>query len=377
MINILGKSWTVITVMFRVIKSKLGRVILVVLAVSCCFTCISYRNYVKGLPLVTLTSSISNKIKTQMAVTGSLYYNEVLDVTLPQDCYVEEVFVLKGDAVEEGSPLLRIKVADLQAARLNKQLQIETLEKVEESGTEGELAYWKKAILLEEVAALEELIAEEGVVKVEGLPRVEGETTTDKFTERENETESDDAADGKEVAVNPMRVIALTYTKGDRTKPDVPITLGLPEGGCYLEWQISAEDYNEYTGMARIRYLMENLTWDTPVFENDVYIYRSYVDTPENFVNGELVSIELNYEKEYISVLPRACIRIGPDGSPYVYEVHVRARTYGEEQYVRRIGVTILEQDAVNVAVIGRVNDVVQGSSKQLQDLMAVRVIEE
>jgi len=240
---------------------------------------------------------------------------------------------------------------------LNKQLQIEALEKVEEEGgTEGELAYWKKELLLEEVAELEELIAAEGVVKAEGLPVIEG-----------------DAA-----AANPVRVIGQTYQKGDLTNPDVPITLGLPEGGCYLEWQISAKDYKDYKATARIRVLKENLTWETPKFENGVYTYRSLVATPENFVQGEQVQIELNYVSEsHKAVLPRACIRTDADGATYVYQIDTRTRNYGEEQYVRKLGVTIVEQDATNVAVLGSVFDVVLDSSKPLQDLMAVLVIEE
>ena len=233
------------------------------------------------------------------------------------------------------------------------------------------------------VVELERLIVAEGIVKADGLSGVEGEGATEKQVEEDTSVKSgtgaklDDVAVGKEVAVPPVCVIAQPYKKGDLINMDVPITLGLPEDGCYLEWQVDAEDYNEeYTGSARIRYLKENLTWETPIFENGVYIYRSYVATPENFVNGELVNIELNYEKDYMSVLPRTCIRFGPDGSAYVFEVYTRARTYGEEKYVRRRGVTILEQDAVNVAIIGRVNDVVQGSSKKLQDMMTVSVIE-
>lgn len=356
-INILKKIWTVITVVFQFLKSKFGLIILAVLALVGGFTYISYRNYIKDVPMVTLTSSVNNAIRSRMETTGCLYYNEVLDVTLPQGCQVEEVFVSEGDAVENETPLLRIKVADLQIARLNKQLQIEALEKVEEAGgTEGELAYWKKELLLEEVAELEELIVAEGVVKAEGLPMIEGE----------------------EVAVNPVRVIGQTYQKGDLTNPDVPITLGLPEGGCYLEWQISAKDYKDYKATARIRVLKENLTWETPKFENGVYTYRSLVATPENFVQGEQVQIELNYVSEsHKAVLPRACIRTDADGATYVYQIDTRTRNYGEEQYVRKLGVTIVEQDATNVAVLGSVFDVVLDSSKPLQDLMAVLVIEE
>ena len=378
-INILKKIWTVITVVFQFLKSKFGLIILAVLALVGGFTYISYRNYIKDVPMVTLTSSVNNAIRSRMETTGCLYYKEVLDMTLPQGCQVEEVFVSEGDAVENETHLLRIKVADLQIARLNKQLQIEALEKVEEAGgTEGELAYWKKELLLEEVAELEELIAAEGVVKAEGLPVIEGDAADATGTEAEAETSSDGTADGEEAAANPVRVIGQTYQKGDLTNPDVPITLGLPEGGCYLEWQISAKDYKDYKATARIRVLKENLTWETPKFENGVYTYRSLVATPDNFVQGEQVKIELNYVSEsHKAVLPRACIRTDADGATYVYQIDTRTRNYGEEQYVRKLGVTIVEQDATNVAVLGSVFDVVLDSSKPLQDLMAVLVIEE
>lgn len=359
--NILKKIWTIITVVFQFLKSKFGLIILVVLTFVSGFTYMSYRNYIKDLPMVTLTSSVSNQIRTQMETTGSLYYNEVLNVTLPQSCHVEEVFVYEGDPVESDTPILRLKVADLQIARLNKQLQIEALEDMEkEGGTEGELAYWQKELLLEEVAELEKLIAAEGVVKAEELPEVE----TDAVSE--------------EMVVNPVRVINQAYKKGNLTNSDVPITLGLPEGGCYLEWQINAKDYKEYKAAAHIRSQKENLTWEAPKFENGVYIYRSLVTTPENFVHGEQVKIELNYVSEsHQAVLPKACIRTDADGSTYVYQIDTRTRNYGEEQYVRKLGVTIVEQDGINAAVKGTVYDVVLGSSKQLQDMMAVLVIEE
>ena len=361
---ILKKIWMVITVMFRFFKSKFGLVLLVVLVFIGGFTYMSYRNYVKDLPVVTLTSSVNNQIRTQMETTGTLYYNEVLDVVVPQGCHVEEVFASEGDAVENGSSLLRIKVADLQVARLNRQLQIEALEEVEEAGgTEGELAYWNKILLLEEVSELEELIAAEGIVKVEGVPAVEDEVTE---------------GDGEDAGVNPIRVITQIYQKGDLTSSDVPITLGLPEGGCYLEWQISAKDYKEYEGRARIRDQKENLTWEPPIIENGVYTYRSQVTTPDNFIQGEQIKIELKYVSEpYQAVLPKTCIRTDADGSTYVYQIDTRTRNYGEEQFVRKYGVTILEQDGINAAVKGSVYNVVEGSSKQLQDLMAVLVIEE
>ena len=374
-INILKKIWTVLTVVFRFLKSKFGVILLVVLVIIGGFTYISYRNYMKELPIVTLTSSENNQMRIRMETTGSLYYNEVLDVTLPQDCRVEEVFVNEGDAVEADSPLLRIKVADLQVARLNKQLQIKTLDEVEEAGgTEGELAYWKKELLQEEIAELEKLIAAEGIVRAEGLPQTENEETA----EAESETMTDDAANGEEAAVNHVRVISQTYKKGDQTNPNVPITLGLPEGGCYLEWQISAKDYKEYKATARIGVQKEELTWETPKFENGAYTYRSLVPMPDNFVQGQQVKIELNYVSEaYKAVLPKTCIRTDADGSAYVYQIDTRTRNYGEEQYVRKFGVTILEQDDINVAILASVYDVVEGSSKQLQDMMAVMVIEE
>lgn len=384
-INILKKIWDIIVVVFRALKSKIALVILVVLVIVGGFTYISYRNYVENLPIVSLTTSIRNAIRTQMETTGSLYYNEVLDVTLPQGCHVEEVFVFEGDAVEADSPLLRIKVADLQVARLNKLLQIEALEEVEEEGgTEGELAYWKKELLLEELAELEKWIATEGIVKVESFPEVEGEkeeestieNTSEGTTEVEDETTSKKNEDGEEPAVNPVRVIAQTYKKGDLTNMEVPITLGLPEGGCYLEWQISAKDYKEYKGTARIRSKKESLTWESPKYADGTYTYQSQVPMPENFVNGERVKVELNYvSDEYSAVLPKNCIWMDADGTTYVYVVSTRTCNYGEEQYVKKYGVTIVEQDATNAAIKGGISNVVQGSSKQLQDLMAVMVI--
>lgn len=346
-IHIMKRIRDVIVVVFHFLKSKIALVILAVLVIIGGFTYISYRNYMEDLPIVSLTTSVRNAIRTRMETTGSLYYNEVLNVTLPQGCHVEELFVDEGDIVEADSPLLRIKLADLQVARLNMQLQIESLEKVEAAGgTEGELAYWKKELLLEEMVALEKLIATEGVVKVD--------------------------------VETPVCVIYQTYKKGDMTKTDEPIMLGIPDGGCYLEWQISANDYKDYKGTVHIRSQKHNLTWKSPKYADGIYTYQSQVPMPEGFVNGERVKVELNYvSDEYEAVLPKNCIRTDADGSTYVFQVGTRTCNYGKEQYVRKLGVTIVEQDTANVAIKGRISNVVSGSSKQLQDMMAVMVIEQ
>lgn len=47
----------------------------ILLVISGC-TVISARNYSKSLAVVTLTSTVSNSIRSEMTVTGQIYYKE-------------------------------------------------------------------------------------------------------------------------------------------------------------------------------------------------------------------------------------------------------------------------------------------------------------
>ena len=131
-------------------------------------TVISANNYTKDLAIVTLTSTVSNCVRSELTVTGEIYYKKTMDVEIPTGCTVEEIFAEVGDHLTAGSPLLRLKEVDLQIAYYQKLLKVEALESVKASGgTEGELAMWQLQILEEEISALKKVIDDACMVRIE------------------------------------------------------------------------------------------------------------------------------------------------------------------------------------------------------------------
>ena len=96
----------------------------VLLIISGC-TVISAKNYIKSLPMVLLTSTVPDSIRTEQKVTGNLYYKEIAQVKLPEECRIQEVFAKEGVFVSEGDPILRVKMSDLHITCLKKQLEAE------------------------------------------------------------------------------------------------------------------------------------------------------------------------------------------------------------------------------------------------------------
>ena len=80
---------------------------------------------------------------------------------------------------------------------------------------------------------------------------------------------------------------------------------------------------------------------------------------------------------EYKSVLPLSAIRTDTDGSNYVYLVAQRDTMYGTENYLRKTGVTIVEQNLYHAAVLASLTDVVVAYNCSPEDLEPVLVIEE
>ncbi len=317
----------------------------ILLVISGC-TVISARNYSKSLAVVTLTSTVSNSIRSEMTVTGQIYYKETMNADVPAGCNVEEVFVEVGDYITAGSPLLRLKEADLQIAYYQKQLKMEPLEHAQKSGgTEGELAAWQMQILEEEITELKTVIDNGCIVSAE----------SDAY------------------------VISQGYGKGNHTISDSLIKLGKAEGGCYLEYSINPSAYKEFTsGTAVIKDQTIQLSPEEPVYSNGKYIFC--MDLPEvtECNHGEPVEVQLKYvSEEYRAVLPKSCIWYDTDGSTYVYEVATRSRNFGEESYVRKVGITIEEQDTLNAAVKAPLTDIVLRSSQELYDMAAVVIVEE
>lgn len=326
-------------------KHRLWIVVIgILLGVGCC-TGISARNYVESMPVVTLVNSVPNSLHKSLNVMAGMYYRDTEVIQVPAGCRVETIFAKSGDSLEAGDAILQLKEADLQIQYLQKKIQKESLERtVKAGGTQGELAYWQLQNLEETLTYMEQLIEAGCIVDVEKA----------------------------------CILISQEYEAGDTTIDTVPIEIALPERGCYLEWTISAEDYEEYKGTAVIQGQKVSLSLEQPEYKNGFYIYRSELPELMECVHGEPVEVELLYtSQEYRAVLTKSCIWYDNDGSTYIYQVFTRTRNFGEESYVRKVGVTIQEQDSINVVVDAPLKGVVERSSMKLADMMSVVVIEE
>ena len=94
-------------------------------------------------------------------------------------------------------------------------------------------------------------------------------------------------------------------------------------------------------------------------------------------VHGMYAAIQMEYfSDDYAAVLPKSCIQTDSDGGNYVYLLRERDGVLGVENYVQKVGVTILEEDGVNAAVMKPLEDLVAHSTRPPQDLEKVLVIE-
>lgn len=315
------------------------------LAIGAC-TLVSAKNYAEDLAVVTLTSTAPNAIRQEITVDGEIFYEEIAEIKLPAGCAVEEVFAWEGDWLEEEEPILRLKESDLQIAYYEMLLQAESLEEVEdEEGTRGELAKWQQVRLMEELEILEELISENGLI----------------------------------CAQEEAYVIYQGCEEGKKTGGESVLKLGLPEKGYRLEWTVDRSCWREFTsGNALIGEERRKLELKSPVFKNGNYHYSVELQGEERYAQGYPARIELRYvSEEYPMTIPKSCVRYDGTGGAYVYQVVEQQRNFGKEYVVWKTGITIEDQDEVNVAVKAALSDVVARSSKELTDMDAVSVVEE
>lgn len=326
-------------------KHRSGIVLAGLLLATGICTVVSAKNYAEDLAVVTLTSTAPNSIRIELTVKGELYYEDIMKMSLPAGCTVEEIFTQEGAWLNAGDPILRLKESDLQIAYYELCLEEEILENtLEEGGTLGELAKWKQIRLKEEMDSLEKLISDHGMIHAQ-----------------------------KEVYV-----IRQGYETEKKTTGESMLELGVTENGYRLEWAVDMADQREFTsGNALIEGDKIKLSWENPVFRNGSYHYSMKFSSSEKYAQGYPAEIQLKFvSEEYKTVIPKSCVRYDGYGGAYVYEVVEQQRNFGKEYVVWKTGITIVDQDDVNVAVKAPLSNVVVRSSKELADMEAVAIIE-
>ena len=317
---------------------------IVVLIGGC--TLISAKHYRDSLATVMVISTVPDSIRSSLTVTGKVYYHETLKIDIPSGCYVEEVYLENEQFIEAGQPILKLKEEELQIAYCEKRMSAEELAQLAEAGgTVGELAYWKKKLVDDEVAVLEKIIADEGMI----------------------------------FAVSAGVMIQQPYENGMKTAESNCIIVGLPESGCYLEWTVPENAYREFSrGTAVVDGESINLRWKTPEYRNGAYVFSADFACKTMYVQGSPIDVQLIYvSDEYKAVLPKKCIQYDRDGLAYVYQVRQRDCNFGEESYVVKIGVTIEDQDDTNAAIKAPLTDIVLSGLDGLTEMAKVLVCDE
>ena len=322
-------------------KHKLLAALGAILIFSGAMSLSSAKNYAKALNRVTLTETHPGTLRTQTETVGFLHFVSCVTVELPEGCGVEKALVAPGDPVTAGQALVQLRSGDLQRCRLELLLARER-----EKGRRG-LSFLEKELAELELQALDAQL-----------------------------TQVEAALDAGGLVKSPAagQVTALSADGG-------AVEIGIYDQGLYCTWEVPKHENKAFTAVSgEISQKEEALTVEAVGYDaaRAVYQYRSAPFEPEGAVNTALpVEVTLRYEsREYTAVLPRRCIRTDSDGSAFVYVVEEREKVYGTELYLRKKGVTVLEEDADFAAVIAKLENVVEYAYSAPTDLAAVKVIE-
>ena len=94
-------------------------------------------------------------------------------------------------------------------------------------------------------------------------------------------------------------------------------------------------------------------------------------------MDGMRAAIKLQViSDEYPAVLPKSCIQHGSDGGSYVFLLREKETVLGTEYYLQQTGVTIIDEDDLNAAVLASLKDLVIASTRPMKDLETVLVVE-
>ena len=320
-------------------KQKVWISIAVVLAFTLSCTLISFKNYTSGLNRVTVASTVSNQLRRSVSVNGTLRFTESETIALPEGCKTK-MLAKKGENLTEGAPLCQVDIDDLQLAYYEALVQQQTLEVQVGEDAAGQLAALRAERCEEKAAELKALLDNDGLI-------------TAPFT-------------GQLISVSANAV-----------------TLGTLSGDGYFEWTLPLEQMDDFSRISiAAAGFSQSVSIETPTYDESrrCYSFRSE-DVPlselSKPIDGMQVAIELQViSDEYAATLPKSCIQRGSDGNSYVFLLKEKETVLGTEYYVQQTGVTILDEDEQNAAVITELKNLVTSSSRPMKDLETVLVVE-
>lgn len=311
--------------------------VVLVFMLSC--TLISFKNYTSGLNRVTVAATAPNQLRRSVSVNGTLRFAESETIALPEGCKVE-MLAEKGENLTEGTPLCQVDIDDLQLAYYEVLVQQQALEAQAGEDAAGQLAALRAERCREKAAELKALLDNGGL-------------TTAPFTGQ-----------------------VTNISAG-------AVTLGDLAGDGYFEWTLPLEQMDDFSliGITAAGF-SQSVGIETPMYDESrrCYSFRSEpvpLSKLSEPMDGMRAAIKLQViSDEYTAVLPKSCIQRGSDGGSYVFLLREKETVLGTEYYVQQTGVTILDEDEQNAAVITGLKDLVIGSTRPMKDLETVLVVE-
>ncbi len=181
------------------------------------------------------------------------------------------------------------------------------------------------------------------------------------------------------------QMISMGVTLGELiTEENNWLLYGDLEAGLLLKWELTPEQYIEYT----------NISVETPTFgvnaecdgvrgiydpTQKCYLFEMVITEVRNCIGvceGQPAEVTMHYQSElYEHILPKSCIYYSSSGE-CVYVVKERNTMWGREQYLERKNVQITNSGDEFVAVTMSVGNVVSGALRTPTNYEAVLVME-
>lgn len=313
--------------------------VVTVLLIAAICTAVSVNNYVLGLNRVVVSSSVSKRFHITQDGIGSIYFSQTETLTVPEGCSVEQWLVSAGDNFTKGDALAKVSLVQLKETLYTALIQLDALFATQaETENERLLQEAKRETLQHQADTLQSLIDANGILYA--------------------------PVDGQVIEI----LSALTY--------------GVRAGGFLVQWLLPAEQYREY---AQYTFVTRNEEFSSKKVSvsfdaaTSRYLLRAEVSLEGSFIplHGEPVQISMScVTAQYDSVVPKRAIYTDKDGYTFVYLVRERDTVLGKENYLDKVGVTIVDSYQYDVAVLARLENFVVNCSREPADLEAVLLLQ-
>ena len=310
---------------------------------------ISLKNYAGKLNRVVIADTVPNQIREEYVRDGVLTFRSETVLALPEGTVIAEVYVEEGQDFKAGDPLVKLDENSVLLRLYENRVAQDSFSGYPDGAAE-DLAELKLTMLQETEAQLQAILEQDCIV----------------------------------TAPEAGQAIHVPFAAGATAAASM--TYGTAKDGYTFTWYMEPENCHSFTGgtLELSQEVLElnpkeiQAVYDT---NRGRYCCSVAVDTVlrgTRIGQGAYGRVTVQYvSQEYRAVLPLSAIRTDETGGTYVYQVMQRDTLYGTEDYLRKTGVTILERDGQNAAVLASLTDVVIAANRAPQDLEAVLVIEE